>query len=182
MKNPELEHCTDEELAVLARKDSEAMYVLILRYTKLIRFKALRMCGCAEADDLAQEGFMGLLSAVAAFNEQRNIRFSTYAWTCITNRMISLMKSSSSLPTPVGDISESVFEMPDTNVQPDYIVIQRDEWSSLWQKIISQLSPLEYQTCVMFAGGLCYAEIAGKLGISVKSVDNALQRIRRKLR
>ncbi len=182
MKNPELEHCTDEELAVLAKMNSEAMYVLIARYTKLIRFKASRMCGYVEADDLAQEGFMGLLSAVAAFDEQRNIRFSTYAWTCITNKMLSLIKNSSKLPTPVGDISASVFEMPDTNAQPDFIVMQREEWSVFWQKIISQLSHLEYQICMMFMGGLCYAEIADKLGITVKSVDNAIQRVRRKLR
>lgn len=182
MKNPELEHCTDEKLAVLAKKDSDAMYVLIVRYAKLIRFKASRMSGCVEADDLAQEGFMGLLSAVTAFDEQRNIRFSTYAWTCITNKMLSLMKNSISLPTPVGDISASVFEMPDTNAQPDSIVMKREEWSVFWQKVISQLSHREYQICMMFMGGLCYAEIADKLGISVKSVDNALQRVRRKLR
>jgi len=63
LKNLKLEHCTDEELALMAEKDSEAMCVLISRYTRLIRWKASMMCGSVEADDLAQEGFMGLLSA-----------------------------------------------------------------------------------------------------------------------
>lgn len=182
MKNPDFEHCTDEELAAIAEKNSEAMYVLIARYTKLIRWKAAQLCGSVEADDLAQEGFMGLVSAAAAYDGKKNVRFSTYAGTCITNRMISALRSSSSLPTPVGDISAPEFEMPDTCAQPDSIVMQREEWAALWQKIVSQLSPMEYRICMMFMGGSGYDEIAGKLGISVKSVDNALQRVRRKLR
>ena len=182
LKNPELERCTDEELAVIAENDSEAMYVLIARFTKLIKWKASQFCGAVEADDLAQEGFLGLLSAVAGFDKERNVKFSTYAGTCITNRMLSAIRSSSSVPTPVGDMSASVFEVEDNEALPDSIVMQREEWSVFWQDMISQLSNLEYQICIMFMGGSDYAEIAEHLGISVKSVDNALQRIRRKLR
>lgn len=182
LKNLELEHCTDEELALMAEKDSEAMCILLSRYTRLIRWKASMMCGSVEADDLAQEGFMGLLSAVTAFDKQRKIKFSTYANICITNRMVSALRNSSGLPMPVGDISEPVFEMPDTNAQPDSIVLKREEWADLWRKITSQLSDFEYQICIMFIGGLSYMEIADKLGVSVKSVNNALQRVRSKMR
>lgn len=182
LRNPDFEHCTDEELAVIADKNSEAMYVLISRYTKLIRWKASQLCGSVEADDLVQEGFMGLLSAAAAYNGERNAKFSTYAGACITNRMISALRKSSSLPMPVGDISAPEFEMPDTCAQPDSIVMQREEWASFWQNVISNLSPMEYQICMMFIGGSEYDDIAKKMGISVKSVDNALQRVRRKLR
>lgn len=182
LKNLELEHCTDEELAVMAERDSGAMCVLIERYTKIIRWKASVLCGTVEADDLAQEGFMGLLSAVASFDKRHGVRFSTYAGTCITNRMLSVLRRSSSLPTPVGDISEPVFEMPDTNAQPDSIVFQREEWADLWRNIIAQLSSFEYQICMMFIGGMGYSEIAENLEISVKSVNNALQRVRRKIR
>lgn len=182
MKNPDFEHCTDEELAAIAEKNSEAMYVLIGRYTKLIRWKASQLCGVVEAEDLAQEGFMGLISAAAAYDSRKNVKFSTYAGTCINNRMISALRRSSGLPMPVGDISAPEFEMPDTCAQPDSIVMQREEWATFWQKIISQLSPMEYQICMMFMGGSGYDEIAKKLEISVKSVDNAMQRVRRKLR
>lgn len=182
MKNPDFEHYTDEELAAIAEKNSQAMYVLISRYTRLIRWKASQMCGSVEADDLVQEGFLGLLSAAAVFDSSRNVKFSTYAGTCITNRMISTLRKNSSLPMPVGDISAPEFMMLDTCAQPDSIVMQREEWTSLWQNVISQLSPMEYQICMMFIGGLGYDDIARKLEISVKSVDNALQRVRRKLR
>ena len=96
--------------------------------------------------------------------------------------MVSALRNSSGLPMPVGDISEPVFEMPDTNAQPDSIVLKREEWADLWRKITSQLSDFEYQICIMFIGGLSYMEIADKLGVSVKSVNNALQRVRSKMR
>ncbi|MBQ8687981.1 MAG: sigma-70 family RNA polymerase sigma factor [Ruminococcus sp.] len=182
MKNPDLNHCTDEQLAARAEGDSEAMYVLIARYTKWIRWKASQMSGAIEADDLAQEGFLGLLSAVAGYDANRNVKFSTYAAACITNSMRSVLRTSHRIPMPVGDTSDPVFETEDTAAQPDSIVMQREEWTAFWQDLIRQLSPTEYQVCMMFMGGAAYASIAEELHISVKTVDNALQRARRKLR
>ena len=180
--NPELLQCTDEQLARVAENSAEAMYVLISRYTKLIHWKASQLKGAVEAEDLAQEGFMGLLSAVAGFDENRGIKFSSYAGTCISNRMLSALRSSSRNPMPVGDISSPEFEAEDTGLSPDKIVLQREEWSAFWQDMISRLSKQEYQVCMMFMGGAGYAEIAKALNISVKTVDNALQRVRKKLR
>ncbi len=182
LKDLELNHCTDEQLAAMAESSSEAMYVLIARYTKWIRWKAAQMSGAVDADDLAQEGFLGLLSAVAGFDENRNVKFSTYAATCITNRMRSEIRGSSRIPTPVGDPSDPVFDTEDPAAGPDSIVMQREEWTAFWQDLIRQLSPVEYQICMMFMGGAAYASIAEELHISVKTVDNALQRARRKLR
>lgn len=180
--NPELWQCTDEQLAAKAESCAEAMYILISRYTKLIRWKASQMSGSVEADDLAQEGFLGLLSAVAGFNENRGIKFSTYAGTCISNRMLSALRSSIRNPMPVGDITSPEFEAEDTAASPDSVVLQREEWAAFWQDMISRLSKQEYQVCMMFMGGAGYAEIAEALNISVKTVDNALQRVRKKLR
>ena len=182
LKNPELNHCTDEQLAAWAESSSEAMYVLIARYTKWIHWKAAQMSGAVEAEDLVQEGFLGLLSAVAGFDVHRNVKFSTYAATCIVNRMRSVLRSSCRFPMPVGDTSAPVFEREDTAAGPDSIVMQREEQTAFWQELIGQLSPQEYQVCRMFLGGAAYASIAQELHISVKTVDNALQRARRKLR
>ena len=182
MNNSELNHLTDEALAVIAESNSDAMYVLIGRYTRLIRWKASQLCGAAEADDLVQEGFLGLLSAVAGFDEKRNVKFYTYASTCIVNRMLTLIRSSKCVPMPVGDTSAPEFEAEDTAAQPDSIVIQREEWTALWNDMVARLSHQEYQVCMMFMGGAGYAEISKALGITSKSVDNALQRARRKLR
>ena len=110
MKNAELDRLTDEELAAIAESDPDAMYILIERYTRFIRWKASQLCGAAEADDLAQEGFLGLLSAVAGFERNRNIKFYTYASTCIVNRMLTLIRDSRHNPMPVGDISSPEFE------------------------------------------------------------------------
>ncbi len=176
------EQYTDEQLAAVADNDAKAMCELITRYTKLIRWKASRLCSKADADDLAQEGFMGLLSAVAGYDESRNIRFSTYADTCITNRMLSLVRSSSHIPMPIGDTNDPLFETEDISARTDSIVMQREEWSALWKDMITRLSEFEYHVCLMFMGGAGYAEIARELNVSPKAVDNALQRAKRKLR
>lgn len=182
MKNAELDRLTNEELAAIAESDPDAMYILIERYTRFIRWKASQLCGAAEADDLAQEGFLGLLSAVAGFERNRNIKFYTYASTCIVNRMLTLIRDSRHNPMPVGDISSPEFETEDTAAQPDSIVMQREEYTSLWRDMVSRLSSQEYQVCMMFMGGAGYGEIAKALDIPAKSVDNALQRAKRKLR
>ncbi len=182
LNNLSPEHYTDEQLAAIAEDDTDAMCELITRYTKLIRWKASRLHGSADTDDLAQEGFMGLLSAVAGFDESRNIRFSTYADTCITNRMLSLVRSSSRNPTPMGDSGDPIFETEDISARPDSIVMQREERLDLWKDMIARLSEREYRVCMMFMGGAGYAEIAKELGVSPKTVDNALQRAKRKLR
>lgn len=83
---------------------------------------------------------------------------------------------------PVGDISAPEFETEDTSAQPDSIVVQREEWAELWRNMVSRLSSREYQVCMMFMGGAGYEEIARELGIPIKSVDNAFQRAKRKLR
>ncbi len=182
MKNAELDQLTDEELALAAESNPDAIYILIGRYTRFIRWKASQLSGTAEADDLAQEGFLGLLSAVAGFDRMRKIKFYTYASTCIVNRMLTLIRSSRRNPMPVGDISAPEFETEDTSAQPDSIVVQREEWAELWRNMVSRLSSREYQVCMMFMGGAGYEEIARELGIPIKSVDNAFQRAKRKLR
>lgn len=182
LNKPELKDRTDEQLAVMAGSSSEAMCELLARYTKWIRWKASQMSGAVETDDLAQEGFLGFLSAVASFDGERNVKFSTYAAVCIVNRMRSVVRSSSRIPTPVGDTTDPVFETEDTAAGPDSIVMQREEQTAFREDLIRQLSPQEYQVCMMFMGGAAYAVIAEKLSISVKTVDNALQRAKRKLR
>ncbi len=182
LKEQSLEHYTDEQLAACAAQSSEAMYILIVRYTKWIRWKASQLSGAVDADDLAQEGFLGLVSAAVSFNANRGAGFSTYAAVCITNRMRSAIRKSRSVPTPVGESSDPVFEMADTAAQPDSIVFQREETAQLWQEMIQNLSALEYQVCMMSISGMSYMEIARELKILPKTADNALQRAKRKLR
>lgn len=175
--------CSDEQLAQFAEKDAAAMYALMLRYERWIRWKANGMCcGAIDAEDLVQEGFLGLLAAAAGFDASRGVHFAAYAAVCIVNRMRSVLRRNQHNPLPVGDAAADCFELPDCSAQPDLIVLQREQLEQFWNILVAALSEQEYQVCMLFLGGVSYQQIARQLSLTVKAVDSTLQRVRRKLR
>jgi len=175
---------SDEELAVLAKTDKTAAAVLVSRYSKLIFIKSKIYANpVTDSEDLNQEGLMGLLKAVASFNPSRGVRFSTFAEVCIVNRMKSLLIKGNSAASPVEDI-ESLSEL--SCVQdcetPESIYIYKEYLSELLNSIDSVLSESERKIFNLCVQGLSYRDTAKKLGIAEKSVDNAMQRARRKIR
>lgn len=180
-KEDRFKNMTDEEMVGMSSTDSTAVSVLISRYAKLIWVKANAMANSVvDADDLAQEGLLGFVNAVSKFNPERNVKFATFAEICVSNKMKTLLNKNQDTATPVDDLNlneDSV--LPDT---PESILVQKEHINELYDEIISLLSEREWKIFSLFLKGYSYKKIAAELNISEKSVDNAIQRIRRKLK
>jgi len=178
----ELYTLTDEELLPFARKDKSACELLILRYAKLIIIKSELMAAPdLDRDDLRQEGLMGLLKAIASYESGRGAKFSTFAEVCIVNRMRTFCAKTRKDPAAVDidDVPEDFISQEET---PESILINKEFFSELWQAVDTALSDVERRVFILVIGGASYKVTAEKLGISEKSVDNAMQRARRKIR
>lgn len=174
---------TDEELAVVAKNDRAAADALILRFFKLIYIKAeIFSTDTADADDMRQEGVIGLLRAIASFNPERAVKFSTYAEVCISNCMKSYATKCHSKLHNVISLDEIKSGTVSHEKNPESIYINKEFFSELWRIIDNELSDLERQVFTLSIQGDGYHHIAVELGITVKSVGNALQRARRKIR
>lgn len=175
---------TDEELAVATAGCSDSTTELISRYMKLIWVKANSMANAAvDAEDLAQEGMLGLMNAVAHFDPNREIRFSTFADVCITNKMKSALIRSRHTALPVED-AESAAQVQNEveDDDPEQILLRKERLQELYREMDHILSRRELEIFKLFLSGLRYEQMAERLHITEKSVDNAMQRVRRKLK
>lgn len=169
---------SDEELVELCRKNDEsAAAELIARFTPSIRKKAESFKGTMN-DDLAQEGFMALLDAVRRFSPERGAAFATFAHHCVVNRMINVYKRVS---IDHDELTDDLEQADDAAFIPENIVLEREGLDELYKKIEGALSALELSVFRLYISGVPYQVIAARLGITVKAVDNAVQRMRRKL-
>lgn len=178
----------DSQLLEAARRgDNDAITQLM---TGLLPFIHKKACVCAsvsglDAEDLAQEGLIGFLGAVRTFRADSGAQFSTYACACILNGMRSAMRRVSK---PGAVPAAAVVPMDDVHVypaqeDPQDIVADREEADGLWRIVDKRLSRREQQVLRLYIGGDSYAAIAQKLSLrDAKSVDNTLQRIRKKLK
>ncbi len=180
---------TDEQLcALVAAGDRSAEEALVLRYARLVRASArpFFLAG-GDSEDLIQEGMLGLLAAIREFRSGRGARFATYAQVCIRRRIISAVRTAAGgKHAPLNDYvslepSLLLADMESTPGNPEDVVIHQEALRALEQAITSQLTPLEAQVLARYLEGSSYAEIAESVGRSPKSVDNAVQRIRRKV-
>lgn len=185
---------TDEQLIDCALRGDEytdePITELISRYMAIVTFKARQMSQQMlfkdlEVDDLAQEGLLGLLGAIRTYRSDRGSKFSTYANVCISNRMKTAVSKSGrrSLIPQISDefLMEGRAAQPQDN-NPEDIVIDKEKSKELSLKINRALSELERETLYLFLKGYNYDQMANQLITSRKAVDNALQRVRRKLK
>lgn len=174
---------TDEELVSKSASDKLACEALILRYTKLIFIKATMYSESdSDRDDLCQEGLMALLKAIMSYDNERNARFSTFAEVCIVNKMRSVCARAAKAPAiceNIDDVDEEVLSESET---PESIYMNKEFFSELRRAVENELSGTERQVFDMVICGTSYKDTADKLGLSEKSVDNAMQRARRKIR
>lgn len=184
---------TDEELVRLAQSgDTSAETCLLDRFkisaekTASVFFsKYQQYCtlGLLDKDDLYQEGLLGLLSAIYSYLPDKNASFRTYASVCISNQIKSAIKSANSKKNvPFGSllsIEDTV--IPATESVEDSFIFNETE-EVLNSFLNKELSVLELSVVRLFLQDMSYKEISEKLLIPVKSVDNAIQRIRGKLR
>lgn len=174
---------TEEELVYLARTDKAAQEQLFKKYEPLVKSVAARFfLNGGERQDLVQEGFVGLYSAVNCF-DAGGAGFSSYAYACIRNAIVDAVKKSlgakySALNNfvPIVEIGGEI--SPDS---PEDEIIRRESRSEFLQKISKNLSSLEFKAIVMQLDGMSAGEIADALEKPVKSVNNALARAKSKL-
>lgn len=182
----ELGSLSDEQLCSLAASgDDNAMAELIQRITPLAGAKAaMYNSGDVHREDLFQEGMMAFITAVNTYDPTKNASFKTYAGTCINNRIISVLRSRNSAKNiPVGMMSnlDDGEELEDFAADPQNIYSAKEEDAHFERILLKKLTELEHSVLALRSEGLSYDEIAERLNISKKSVDNALRRIKYKL-
>lgn len=188
----------DEELISEARKGSVlAQECLINKYKSFVKAKARTyfLIG-ADREDIIQEGLIGLCKAIRDFNADKLSSFKAFAEICITRQIITAIKTATrqkhiplnsyvSLNKPMfEDESERSLNdilCTDSDSNPEEMMISREEYSIIEEKISRSLSPLEHKVLELYLQGSTYQEIAEEVDRQVKSIDNALQRVKRKL-
>ncbi len=182
---------TDEELAFLAKTDEQALELLLEKYKPMINSFARRyFLNSGDIDDLVQEGMIGVFKAITSFNGSSS--FSTYAYTCIKTNVITAVKRANrnknkplnnyiSLSGAEGDDVDKSLLVSDENFDPEKNYIEMEAESELQDKIKQKLSDFEYKILVYYLQGFSYVDIGDKTGRNAKSIDNAVQRIRKKL-
>lgn len=186
------QNLTDEELCLRASHgNNQAETELVRRYGQLVRACArpLFLAG-GDSEDLIQEGMLGLLTAIRGFDPGRDASFHTYAEICVRSRLLTAIRAAQG--GKHAPLNHSVsFEPPlfdGTNAHlfssvksPEDVIIGREELKERLDALKCQLSELEANILPLYLKGLSCGEIADRVGRSQKSVDNAIQRIRRKV-
>ena len=197
IENNKYNEIPDEELIALIRKgDTKAQNYLLEKYKALVGMKANKffLIG-AEDDDIVQEGMIGLFKAIQSFDLEKNNSFKTFANLCVERQLITAIKTSNrqkhiplnssfSLNNTAYDENDdtTVMEILDTNFVEDPLdtITKREYVESIEHKIDKNLSGFEKQVLNRYMQGESYVDIASKLNSPVKSIDNAIQRIRKK--
>lgn len=189
---------TDEEVVKESKSgDSQALEYLIKKYKNFVRAKARSyfLIG-ADKEDIIQEGMIGLYKAIRDFREDKLASFRAFAELCITRQIITAIKTATrqkhiplnsyvSLNKPIYD-EESDRTLMDVLAgvkitDPEDLIVSQEELNRIENKIGEILSDLELEVLMSYLQGRSYQEIAVDLDRHVKSIDNALQRVKRKL-
>ena len=190
----------DLQLVIRARNgDTQAMDTLIRRYTGFVRLKASSyFLAGGDSEDLIQEGLIGLYKAVRDFRSDKETSFRSFAELCITRQIITAIKTATRFKhaplntyvsfsqTPAGQESEGDCTLgdalPGPSVdEPSICVISTEELQSLVFCLGTGLSKLEADALRLYLEGSSYEEMAVELEVDTKTIDNALQRVKRKI-
>jgi RNA polymerase sporulation-specific sigma factor len=190
----------DLQLVLRARNgDTKAMDTLIRRYTGFVRLKSSSyFLAGGDSEDLIQEGLIGLYKAVRDFRSDKETSFRSFAELCITRQIITAIKTATRFKhsplntyvsfsqTPAGQESEGDCTLgdalPGPSVdEPSIMVISTEELQSLVFCLGTGLSQLESDALRLYLEGSSYEEMAERLSVDTKTIDNALQRVKRKI-
>ncbi len=177
----------DEELITLCKSnDNKAFSVLTQRYIPVSGFHASRFCGnLIEKEDLVQEGMLGFIAAVYAYDENSSASFSTFAGHCIKNRIISAIRVISTgkrIPLEMTVPLQERQDSPSPELTPEESFISQKEAERISHIIDKELSEKERAIFLRFLQKKSYKQIAVECNCTEKSVDGTLQRVRKKLR
>lgn len=188
----------DEEVVEFAREgDDAALEYLINKYKNFVRAKARSyfLIG-ADREDIIQEGMIGLYKAIRDFRMDKLSSFRAFAELCITRQIITAIKTATrqkhiplnsyvSLNKPIydEDSDRTLLDVISGSkiTDPEELIISREEFDDIEEKMGEILSSLEWKVLMSYLEGKSYQEIAEDLKRHVKSIDNALQRVKRKL-
>ncbi|MGI6176098.1 MAG: RNA polymerase sporulation sigma factor SigH [Christensenellales bacterium] len=194
---PDYEALSDEALVAQSKNDVQALEFLLEKYKNFVRIKARPyfILG-ADHEDIIQEGMIGLYKAIRDFNPAKTSYFRVFAELCITRQMITAIKAANrqkhiplnsyvSLNRPLYDGASDQDMMDHVQSQsmlsPEELFISREDMKSITLRIQELLSQFERQVLSLYLEGKSYQEISSALKRHTKSVDNALQRVKRKL-
>ncbi|MBQ7117777.1 MAG: sigma-70 family RNA polymerase sigma factor [Clostridia bacterium] len=177
----------DEQLTVLAvERDDEALAVLTERYMNVAKYIASSFSSDSEElSDLVQEGMIGFLGAVYSYKKGGEATFNTYASCCIRNRIITVIRSANTKRHIPEDMIVSLDSQRNRGAQelsPEENLLSDKNAEYITAVINSELTDREREIFMLYLAGASYCDIAKKSGITVKSVDSALQRSRKKLK
>jgi len=161
----------------------ELFHILISRYQPYINKTALSLSASkSEVEDLIQEGNIALFSAVRGFSHNK-ASFKTFATTCIKNAMIDVLRKQTARHKIPEALCASLDDVePQDNNTPEKIFFDNESYRLLKDSINVELSKLEHKVLSAYLSGMSYSDIAELLGVSSKSVDNSLKRVREKLK
>jgi RNA polymerase sporulation-specific sigma factor len=189
---------TDEQLLARIREgDGDAERLLYERYKQLVRSRAHSyfLIG-ADHEDLVQEGMLGLYKAVCEYDEAKAASFKSFAELCVTRQILSAIKNATRKKhTPLNNYislnsspleAEGELTLLDTMrsirvADPEDVVIGRESFERMVQYLEKTLSPMERRVLSLYLDGFSYPQIAAHINRPLKSVDNAMQRVKRKL-
>lgn len=193
------EHHEEELIVEQARKgDPIAQEILIKKYKNFVRSKARSyfLIG-ADREDIVQEGMIGLFKAMRDYQPDKVTSFKSFAELCIKRQIITAIKTATrqkhiplnsyvSLNKPVYDDESDrtlydVMSSSSKELNPEHLIIKREELSHIEEKMGEVLSDLEWKVLNAYLEGKSYQEISVEMNKHVKSVDNALQRVKKKL-
>ena len=191
---------SDELLVSMARDgDEKAEDFLLKKYKDFVRSKARAyfLVG-GDSDDLIQEGMIGLYNAISHYDESKASSFMTYAAICINNKLLSAVSADnrkkneplngyvslySVITDDAGEAASLSEVLPDMdNVNPEDIILNEEQEKLAKKRLLGKLSKLEKEILSYYLEGMSYSEIAALIGKTDKSVDNAIQRIRSKMK
>ena len=197
-QNEEFDTLDDNKLIQKIKNgDKKALNYLLEKYTEVVSMKAGKyfIVG-AEKEDIIQEGLIGLFKAIKSFNPEKQSSFKTFANLCVERQLQTAIKSSTrqkhmplnsylSLNISAYDENEDtslleVFETENTAEDPLDIVTKKEYYNFVEDRVEETLSDFEKQVLHRYTNGESYTQIAERLNAPVKSVDNAIQRIRKK--
>lgn len=202
MKQEEMVLDEMELLEQAQRGNSDAITALLENYKSMVRALArplFLMDG--EQDDLVQEGMIGLFKAIQTYDRGKGTAFESFANTCIRGQLYTAVKKSNRKKNQPLNSYISLYSIengqenadkdggfvidktiPDWQNNPERIVVGREQKRDIQERLCNYLSKMEIQVLDLFLQGLTYQEIAGKLDKAPKSIDNALQRIKSKIK
>ena len=199
MKQMEAEFSSDQQALMLANEGNEiAQNYLIRKYKNMVKVKArpFFIVG-ADSEDIFQEGMIGLYKAIKDFKPEKGVPFPAFAELCVNRQLISALKSSKrkkylplnsyvsfDSPAPNDESGRSLLDVLTEKVSesPEDVILKREEKGVIEAHIDNVLSKYERKVLSLYLEGKTYYQIAAEVNKEPKSIDNALQRLRKKLK